>query len=172
MIQLEGKSWVPAPQSAVGTRGGMQDLVSALQDVSRRGQKPLPNKFTNWSLPLGLLLVCHNLLWCCFSGNCLLLVRFSEQNISICLPYFSRGLKAGGIRRNSASYKTCIHRPSGQSTCKESEIKRKWEKDWLREAPGSAHMRGNPLPCCPHCGSGFNRKIQLYIPAMPTDLAQ
>ena len=38
------------------------------------------------------------------------------------LPYFSRELKAGEVRRNSASYKTCIRQQSGQCPAKNQEL--------------------------------------------------
>lgn len=48
-----------------------------------------------------------------------------EKNCSIRLPYFSSGWKAGGIRRNPASYKKYVCQCSGEPTWRGSGARRK-----------------------------------------------
>ena len=45
--------------------------------------------------------------------------------MSICLPYFSKELKAGEVRRDLASYETCTGQQSGQPPAK---IRNRWKE--------------------------------------------
>lgn len=57
LVHQKALGWAVAP----GLNAG---FGLCLQDVSRRVNWSLINKFANQSSPLGILLVCHNLLFC------------------------------------------------------------------------------------------------------------
>ena len=90
--------------------------------------------------------------------------------MSMCLPYFSRELKAGEVRRDPASSKTCTHQQSGQPPAKiRSQYKR--GEGWLGGASWCGHLPGGggqtPIyvlktsPLIPVCApaSGFTTDI-------------
>ena len=87
----------------------------------------------------------------------------------MCLPYFGSELKAGEVRRDSASSKTCTHQQSRQPPAKiRNQYKR--GEGWLGGASWCGHLPGGGgqtpiyvlktsllIPVCAPA-SGFTRK--------------
>lgn len=103
----------------------------------------------------------------------------SGNYVNVFILFQQRVESYRGYRRNLASYKMRICQQSGQPPAKTQELRQREEKVGQREAPRYRHVEGgDPSACCQDwpagtgctLGSGFTRKTQLYIPAMPTSL--